>query len=84
MVTFLQRPHFVRDAEQLADKVFEMRGQIDEKVRLSLALQRVWLLTCRHKPVVQRNIGLGKMCDKRLIDSYETMPVVKIGKGNPV
>ncbi len=52
MVTCLQRPHFVRDAEQLADKVFEMRGQIDEKVRLGLALQRVRLPARRHKPVM--------------------------------
>ena len=34
VVTRLQRPHFGGDAEQLADKVFEMRRQIDEKVRL--------------------------------------------------
>ena len=52
IVTCLQRPHFARDAEQLADKVFEMRGQIDEKVRLGLALQRVWLPARRHKPVM--------------------------------
>jgi len=84
MVTCLQRPHLVRDAEHLADKVFEMRGQIDEKVRLSLALDRVWLPPCYHKPVVKRDIGLGKMGDKRPIDSYEAMPVVKIGKGKAV
>ena len=52
MVTCLQRPHFVGDAEQLADKVFEMRGQIDEKVRLGLALQRARLPACCHKPVM--------------------------------
>ena len=84
MVACLQRPHLGSDAEQLGEEILEMGGQVDEQDRLGLALERVWLLPRYHQPVAERDVGLGKMGDKRPIDSSEAMPVVKIGKGKPV
>jgi hypothetical protein len=79
VVTRLQRPHFVRDAEQVSDEILEMGRQIDEKVRLGLALDRVRVASRCHQAVVQRDIGLDEMGDKGLVEAHETVAIVKTG-----
>src|SRR5229473_392316 len=65
----LQRANLAGDAEQLADKVFEMGRQIDEELGFGLAVDP---------------LGRSEMRDKGAVDPNEPVALVKIEKTEPV
>jgi hypothetical protein len=83
-MTRLERPDIRLDAEKPAEKILEMGREIDEEVRFVEALNRVRLAPRRHQPVMQPNVGLGEVGNKRPINANEPVAVVKIGEAQPV
>ena len=84
LVPRLQRADLAGDAEEVADKIFEMRRQIDEKIGFVLAVERIGLGARRHQPVVQRRLDGGEMRDKGAVEPHQPVALVKIGKTEPV
>src|SRR6202022_4547201 len=84
VVARLQRSDLGSNAEQLADEILEMGGQLDDEVGLGLMLDRVRIASRRHQPVVQRDVALSEMSDERLVEPNEAVAVVKIREGEPV
>ena len=80
----LQRLHLVRDPEQIAEEILDVRRQFDEQIRLSLMLEPVRIAPRRHQPIVQSNIAVGEMANKRPIDAYETVAIIEIGETEAV
>ncbi len=76
----LQGPHLGRDPEQLAEKILDMRRQIDDEVRFGRMPEPLRIAPRRHQSMVQRSIAFGKMADKRPIDPHQPVAVVKIGE----
>ena len=84
MVPRLQGPHLVRDAEELAEEILEMRCEIDQEVRVGIAVNRVGIAAGRHQPVVQRRVAFCEMRNKRPIEAQQALTLVKIGERKPV
>ena len=84
MVPRLQGPHLVRNSEQLADEILQMRCKIDEEVRVSITVNRVGIAAGRHQPVVQRRVAFCEMRNKRPIEAQQALTLVKIGERKPV
>ena len=83
VMTRLQLPDLGRDAEQLADKIFEMRSEIDQQVRFLAPLDGIRVAPRRHQAVMQIDIGFAQMTNKRSIEAQEPIAVVKIGEREP-
>src|SRR5712691_4860182 len=84
VVRSLQRADLMGDAEQLADKIFEMGRQIDEEVGFRLAVDRIGRGARRHQPIVQRHLARREMRDKGAVEPNQPDALVKIGKTEPV
>ena len=80
----LQCPYLGCDPEQLADEIFEMGREIDQQVGFVEALDDVRAAPRRHQPVVQTDLGFGKMGNKCPIQPNETVAIIKIGEREPV
>src|SRR5690349_3099530 len=80
----LQCPHLAGDAEEIAEKIFDMRREIDEQVAFGLAVERLGVGAPRHQPVVQTDIGRREMRDEGAIEPDQPVALVKVGKSEPV
>src|SRR5438552_449665 len=81
MVTRLECAHLGLDPEEVADEIFEMRREIDQKLRVHLGLERVGIAPRRYQPVVQIRIGRAEPCDERRIETHEPVAAVQILEG---
>jgi hypothetical protein len=79
-----QSPHLARNAEQLADKILEMRRQIDQQVRFLARFQRRRVAPRRHQAIVQLHLAGREMRDKSTIQAHEPVAIVKIGEHEAV
>ena len=84
VVPGLQFADFGGDAEQLADEVFDMRGEIDQQIGFRLAVERVGVGASRHQAVVQRRVAGSEMRDKGAVEPDQALAFVQIGKREPV
>ena len=76
----LQCPYLFGDPEQIAEKVFDVRGQLDEQIGFRLAPKPLRIAPRRHQPIVQRDITFGEMANKHPIDARQTVAVVEVGE----
>ena len=61
-----------------------MRREIDQQVGFVEPLDRVGVAPRRHQPVMQTDIGFGKIGHKCPIEPNETVAVIKIGEREAV
>ena len=80
----LERAHLGFDGEQAAEKILEMRREIDDQVGLGLLVERGRVGARGHQPVVQRHIARGEMRDELAVEPDQPAAVVKLGKFEPV
>ena len=72
------------DPEQPADKVLQMRREIDQQVGFLEPLDRVGVAPRRHHPFMQSDIAPGQVGNKRPIEPHEAVAIIKIGEREPV
>src|SRR5689334_13120754 len=71
-----ERLQLAPDAEEPADEILEMRGELDQEGRFVLAGER--LDARREKPLAQ--IG-GEALQKQRIDARQALALIEIGEG---
>ena len=67
-----------------AEKILEMRRDIDDQIGLGLLVERGGVSARSHQPVVQRHIARREMRDKLAVEPDKPTAVVKLGKFEPV
>ena len=73
-----QRPHLVRDAEQLGDELFQHGRKLDDEIGFRLALQLFGRGARRHQPVVQlRTLRLEKI-HELAVEADQAVAAIKV------
>ena len=76
----LQRADLGGDAKQLSDKILDMRGQIDNQIRVLFARQRLRMRARFHEAVEQGDVGGFEMLDKGGVQPHQAFPAVQLFK----
>ncbi len=74
----LQFRDLPRDAENRAEKIFEMRRQLDDQLRARFVLQRGRVLPGRQQTMMQLRAGLLQVRQKLSVQAGQTLASVEI------
>ena len=84
VVPRLQRADFRPDAEEVGQKILEMRRQIDQQVGLVLGRERCGIAPRRDEAVMQRHIARREMGDEGRVERHEPVAGIKPREGEAV